>query len=212
MTTRTEKEKLMREEDIISAAEKLFSERGYEQTSMDDIAAQAEFTKRTVYQYFAGKQDLYYAVVLRGMRQLLESVRTAGEDKNGLDRLREKRLAAWRCAREHADAFGVMSQIKLIRNAEASGVYEQQIAALSAELFSMFRGALEQCWSDGSIPRPKEPLEPYAAFFIFVGTLARLTDVGEAYAAQFGTDIETFALYVLSLTDRLFVPWENNVS
>lgn len=197
----------MREEDIISAAEKLFYERGFEQTSMDDVAAQAEFTKRTVYQYFSSKQELYYAVVLRGMRRLLESVKAAGEDKNGFDMLREKRLAAWRCARENPDAFGVMSQIKFIRSAGEISTYEQQIAALSAELFSLFRKALEQCYGDGSIPNPREPLEPYAAFFIFVGTLARLTDVGEAYAAQFGADTETFALSVLSLTDRLFVPW-----
>lgn len=211
MTTRVEKEKMMREEDIVSAAEKLFYERGFEQTSMDDIAVRAEFTKRTVYQYFASKQDLYYAVVLRGMRHLLENVKDAGEDKKGFDRLREKRLAAWRCAREYSDAFGVMSQIKLIRhNGENSG-YEKQIADLSAELFSLFRGALEQCWSDGSIPVPKDPLEPYSAFFIFVGTLARLTDVGDAYAAQFGVDTETFALSVLALTDRLFVPWGNDV-
>lgn len=204
---RIEKEKKMREEDIISAAEKLFSEKGFEQTSMDDIAAGAEFTKRTVYQYFESKQELYYAVVLRGMRELLESVRAAGEEKTGLARLREMRLAAWRCAREHADAFGVMSQIKLIRNAGENSVYEKQIAELSAELFSIFHGTLEQCWSEGSIPRPEEPLEPYAAFFIFIGTLARLTETGDAYAALFGTDTEAFALSVLSLTDRLLAPW-----
>jgi AcrR family transcriptional regulator len=210
MTTRIEKEKLIREEDIVSAAEKLFYERGFEQTSMDDIAAQAEFTKRTVYQYFSSKHDLYYAVVLRGMRRLLERVKDAGEDKKGFERLREKRLAAWRCARSHSNAFGVMSQINLIRHNGENSRYEKQIADLSAELFLLFRGALEQCWSDGSIPEPKEPLEPIAAFFIFVGTLARLTDVGDAYAAQFGIDTETFALSVLSLTDRLFMPWGND--
>lgn len=206
--SRREKEKQLREEAIISAAEKLFYSKGYERTSMDDIAAEAEFTKRTVYQYFSAKQDLYYAVVLRGMRELLQSVRDAGENLSGFDRLREKRLAAWRCARSNAAAFGVMSQIRLIRSGGENSEYERAIAEVSAELYAVFSEVLGQCYKEGNIPPAKDALDPGAAFFIIIGTLARLADVGDAYASQFGVDAEAFALKVLGLTDRLLLPWK----
>lgn len=197
----------MREEAIITAAERLFFSKGLEQTSMDDVAAQAGFTKRTVYQYFPGKQDLYYAVVLRGMRELLSSVREAGEGASGPEKLREKKLAAWRCARRHADAFGAMSQIRLARAGGENGEYERQIAEIGNELFATFRETLGECRASGAMPPPSDALSEGASFFILIGTLARLSDVGDAYAAQFGADAETFALKVLDLTDRLLMPW-----
>lgn len=207
MSTWREKERELREEAIITAAEKLFYGKGFDQASMDEVAAQAGFTKRTVYQYFPGKQDLYYAVVLRGMRRLLKSVRDAGEAKNGLEKLREKKLASWRCARENAEAFAVMSQKRLVSSGGENSEYELKIAQIGDELFSLFRETLEECQSSGEMPPPGNATEQGASFFIFIGTLARLADVGDAYASQFGTDAETFALKVLELTDRLLIPW-----
>lgn len=205
--SRREIEKQLREKAIISAAERLFYSRGFEQTSMDDIAAAAEFTKRTVYQYFSGKQELYYAVVLRGMQGLLQSVKDAGEGLSGFDKLRAKRLAAWRCARSNAAAFGVMSQIRQIRSGGENSEYERRIMEISSELYTVFRDVLRECYNEGAIPAVKDALEPGAAFFMIIGTIARLADVGDAYAAQFGADEEVFALKVLDLTDRLFEPW-----
>ncbi len=205
--SRREREKLMREEAIISAAEKLFSRQGYEHTSMDEVAAAAEFTKRTVYQYFEGKQTLYYAVVLRGMQRLLAGIRAADEDApNGLERFRRMRLAAWRCARTQADAFRVMSQIGVARGSAPNSVYEQQISALSSELFDVFRLVLEQGRLDDSIPGFADTQEQFAAFFIIIGTLARLGEVGGAYAELTGSDLDSFAALVLGLTDRLLFP------
>ena len=47
---RRERERLAREAEILSAAERLFITKGYENTTMDVIAKEAEFTKRTLYQ------------------------------------------------------------------------------------------------------------------------------------------------------------------
>ncbi len=75
--SRRERERRRREQDIINVAEELFVENGFESTSMDRIAERAEFTKRTVYQYFNSKEDLFYAVVLKGVKPLLEYIQAA---------------------------------------------------------------------------------------------------------------------------------------
>ena len=58
--TRKEKEKETREAEIINAAERLFYKHGFDDVSMDNIAKESEFTKRTLYQYFEHKEDLYF--------------------------------------------------------------------------------------------------------------------------------------------------------
>lgn len=50
--------------DILAAAREVFTSEGYMGASMDAVAAQASASKRTVYQYFSDKQELFAAAVL----------------------------------------------------------------------------------------------------------------------------------------------------
>ena len=67
---RRERERKVREGEIISAAEKVFGQKGFEGASMDEIAVEAQFTKRTLYQYFESKEELFFAAALMGFKQL----------------------------------------------------------------------------------------------------------------------------------------------
>ena len=50
-------------DDILAAATRLFLERGFGDTSMDEVALQANVSKRTIYDKFANKQALFGAVI-----------------------------------------------------------------------------------------------------------------------------------------------------
>lgn len=65
-----EREKELRRNDIIEAAEKLFFSRGYDNVSMRDIAGDVELSKATLYLYFENKEELFFAIVLRGTQIL----------------------------------------------------------------------------------------------------------------------------------------------
>jgi len=52
--------------DIIDAAERLFFSKGYNNSTMDEIAKEAGFTKKTLYSYFTNKEDIYGKVTERG--------------------------------------------------------------------------------------------------------------------------------------------------
>ncbi len=54
--------------------ENLFSINGYTNTSMDALAERCEYTKRGIYRYFVCKEDLYYAVLLKGHSGLLQYI------------------------------------------------------------------------------------------------------------------------------------------
>ena len=61
-------------ENILTAARTLFQENGIAQTTMDDIARQAECSKSTIYMYFVSKEDIFNAIIKEHMAMLKEGV------------------------------------------------------------------------------------------------------------------------------------------
>lgn len=61
---RKKREKDQRIQGILRAAKKVFFSKGYQRTTMDEIAFEAEISKPTIYQYFRTKDELYSALML----------------------------------------------------------------------------------------------------------------------------------------------------
>ena len=62
--SRREREKLRQRQEILTAALGLFSEKGYHNVSMQEIAETAEFAIGTLYKFFQNKEELYKALVM----------------------------------------------------------------------------------------------------------------------------------------------------
>ena len=60
-----------RREQLLDVGRRLFAERGFEGTSIEEIAAQAGVSKPVVYEHFGGKEGLYAVVVDREVERLL---------------------------------------------------------------------------------------------------------------------------------------------
>ena len=56
--SRRELNKIHCRQRILKASRQLFSIKGYEETTMEDVAARAEVSKATLYNYFPGKDSL----------------------------------------------------------------------------------------------------------------------------------------------------------
>lgn len=66
-----------RREQLLDVGRALFAERGYDGTSIEEIAARAGVSKPVVYEHFGGKEGLYAVVVDREMELLLDRITTA---------------------------------------------------------------------------------------------------------------------------------------
>ena len=66
-----------RREQLIMIARGLFAERGFDGTSVEEIAAHAEVSKPVVYEHFGGKEGLYAVVVDREVRALETAIQDA---------------------------------------------------------------------------------------------------------------------------------------
>ena len=63
-----------RREQLVGVARTLFAHKGYEATSIEEIADRAGVSKPVVYQHFGGKAGIYRVVVDREVRHLTDSI------------------------------------------------------------------------------------------------------------------------------------------
>jgi len=76
---RREREKLTQRREMLAAALDLFSEKGYHNVSMQEIAEKAEFAVGTLYKFFRSKEDLYKALLLEMAETFDDALKTALE-------------------------------------------------------------------------------------------------------------------------------------
>lgn len=67
---RKEREKERRRQQIMVAAKKVFTDKGFSKATMDDIANEAELSPGTIYLYFKNKEELYASLSLRILQYL----------------------------------------------------------------------------------------------------------------------------------------------
>lgn len=86
-----------RKDQILDAAEQLFSERGYHAATVREIARALQIEGGSLYSHISGKHELLYQVVLRGSEQFLRAARAAraegGRPPEQLLRLMRSHLA-----------------------------------------------------------------------------------------------------------------------
>ncbi len=74
MNTRTQRTIAFNRRNILDAADKLFCKNGVEKTTMEQLAAEAGYSKPTLYGYFKDKDEVYFALVLEFMEEIVVKV------------------------------------------------------------------------------------------------------------------------------------------
>ncbi|MDV3427846.1 MAG: TetR/AcrR family transcriptional regulator [Bacillota bacterium] len=125
---RREKEKQIRRNDIIDAAEKVIFSKGYDSATMDDIAKEAEFSKRTVYIYFNSKEQLYFEIMVRGYKILIQMIEASLNDvkgKNSLERIKQIGKTLYNFNNEYPDYFKAIMSYENGEKDFANGVPDE---------------------------------------------------------------------------------------
>jgi len=76
------RERERRRQQIIVAAKRVFSEKGFNKATMEDIASEAELSPGTLYLYFKNKEELYASLSLRILQYLNIRVQHVNDEKN----------------------------------------------------------------------------------------------------------------------------------
>jgi AcrR family transcriptional regulator len=203
--SRKERERMTRESEILSAAEKLFTGKGFENTTMEEIAKESEFTKRTVYQYFGSKENLFYAVILSGIKQMFSYIEAEVEaGKDGFDKLTGTRRAFYRFVKDYPDIYRFMSYAQYIKSDPASIPNFRELSQYNTRLFTLFQQLAEEGVADGSIRADLDiPLGIYALYFLTTGFMNRYSEAGTAFSRTFKFDPEELVRKAFDMLDQL---------
>jgi AcrR family transcriptional regulator len=150
-------------EAVIRTAARAFDERGYHNTSLDDIAAALGVTKPTVYYYVPNKEQLLFECFRAGLEPILAALQRAGQAPgSGRDRLRE-------VMRDYAIAIASEYGWCMVRaeHQDLGAELSEQVRALKAEIDRGIRRLLQLGMADGSIAT----LDPKLAAFAIAGAL-----------------------------------------
>ncbi len=156
----------------MDAAERVFSQRGVNNATMDQIAHQAELSKGTLYLYFKNKDELYLAIATRALTDLTriwQQAADSGAYASGFELYKTLVESLLEYALEHRDRFRVAlgwsaSEYILADDCPGFAEYQQMIAASARCGYD----ALELGKSDGSV-RPDLDTQS-TSFHVWGGT------------------------------------------
>ena len=122
-----------RRQQLIDIGRELFGRRGYEATSIEELAALASVSKPVVYGHFGGKEGLYAVVVEQEMRRLLDrfaDALTAGGHPREL--LERAALALLEYIEDETDGFRVLTRDAPVTS--SGGTYSSLIGEVARKV------------------------------------------------------------------------------
>lgn len=162
-----------RREQLIAIARGLFAERGFDGTSVEEIAAHAEVSKPVVYEHFGGKEGVYAVVVDREVTHLLAMMQDALGVGSPRQLLEQAAVALLDFVDSHPDGFrilvrdspiGATASFRTIMSDVASRVegiladefkargYDPKMAPMYAQMLVGMVGTTGQWWLDSRKP------------------------------------------------------------
>lgn len=122
-----------RREQLLDVGRRLFAEKGFEGTSVEEIAARAGVSKPVVYEHFGGKEGLYAVVVDREIRALLDQI-TGALSSGGSSRalVEQAALGLLDYIETSTDGFRILVRDSPV--AQATGTFSSLISDVASQV------------------------------------------------------------------------------
>lgn len=128
---------------ILNGARKVFLDKGYESTSMRNIAAEINYSPGSIYFYFKDKNEIFHELHAEGFRLLLSKIKVLDSVKDPFERLKASGRVFMQFAKEHKDYYNLMFIVKESRNSEKPGY------SIGEETISHIASIISECQKQG---------------------------------------------------------------
>ncbi|HEX7589765.1 MAG TPA: TetR/AcrR family transcriptional regulator [Demequinaceae bacterium] len=139
-----------RREQLLVVGRSLFAERGFDGTSVEEIAARADVSKPVVYEHFGGKEGLYAVIVDREVRALLgrltEALSRRGHPKQHVQRAA---LALLGYIEDSPDGFRILVRDSPV--AQATGTFSSLIGDVATQVEGLLAAQFAKRGLDASV-------------------------------------------------------------
>ena len=139
-----------RAEYILDKAQAMVFSKGFEGTTMDDIAVAAGYTKRSIYLYYKDRDEVFFSLVLRGQRLLLEALRDAlcdalrdaAKEGGSASSVRVLGSSFYRFSLAHPEFFELIMAYESKRHSYMRGRIDEDTKAAACQNISVEYGEL----------------------------------------------------------------------
>jgi AcrR family transcriptional regulator len=160
----------VREQQMLDAAVRVFSRRGFHAASMDEIAEVAGISKPMVYAYLGTKDELFIACLRREATRLLEAVASSVEPSVGPDQQLWNGLRAFfGFVGAHRDGWSV-----LYRQARGREPFAGELAGMRTRIIEVVAGLLEGACAAAAVRARPTDFLPMA--YALVGAAESMAD------------------------------------
>ncbi|MEV4889783.1 TetR family transcriptional regulator [Nonomuraea sp. NPDC055795] len=121
-----------RREQLIRISRTLFAEKGFDGTSIEEIAATAQVSKPVVYEHFGGKEGVYAVVVDREMQKLLGMITSGLSASHSLIKLERAALALLQYIEESSEGFRIL--VRDSHAASGTGTFASLISEIASQV------------------------------------------------------------------------------
>jgi len=139
------KGKILRKQEIMEAALELFSQRGFHNTTMAQIAQKAGVGVGTLYQHFQGKEELYHSLLEEKCNRLLETLRALIKAEDSTEENLKRLLAAQiDFVEKHRSFFKLYLSEQLATLEAVREKLGLRADVIYGRFFQLFQGIMEQ--------------------------------------------------------------------
>ena len=121
-----------RREQLLDVGRSLFAEKGYEGSSVEEIASRAGVSKPVVYEHFGGKEGLYAVVVDREVSRMLGTVTEGLSGGTARELLEQAALALLSYVENDSDGFRILVRDSPV--ASATGTFASLISDIAGQV------------------------------------------------------------------------------
>ena len=142
------------------AAMELFEERGYETTTVEEIAARAGLTERTFFRYFADKREVLFSGSKNLERNIIDCIEGAPEEAGPFDIVTAAVEAAGRALQEHREMRFVRARYSLVT--KHPEIHERELIKLAS-----LASAVAKALRERGVSEPAASLAAEAGIAVF---------------------------------------------
>ena len=176
-----------RRAQLLEVGRGVFAERGFEATSVEEIAEKAEVSKPILYQHFGGKEGLYAVVVDREMERVVSMIVESISSGSTREKVERSALAFLTYVRDHPDGFAVLA------HDAPAGTHEGSMASVLNEVAEKVTVVFAKARKDAGGNPKAAPI--YANALVGMGTF-----VGQWWMTVRKPSIEVVASHIAALS------------
>jgi AcrR family transcriptional regulator len=127
-----------RREQLLDIGRTVFADRGFDGTSVEEIAEKAGVSKPVVYEHFGGKEGLYAVVVDREVSRLLDRITASLVGNHPRELLEQAAGSLLRYIEEETDGFRILVRDSPV--ASSSGTFASMISDIATQVEHVLAG------------------------------------------------------------------------